>query len=100
MAGLIAALVGILVLALLARLLVPGLFAALMVLVAPLWLLGGLLRDLLRALTAWRRSPPAEVEQPPPPALPPASRRKADVLDLVAFRQRHGTPGGEGPKCQ
>ena len=48
MAGIIVAVVGIVALAWFLRRLFPALFAAVFVLAAPVWLIGGLLLDLLR----------------------------------------------------
>lgn len=74
MAGIIAAVVGVIVLAWFLRRLFPALFAAVFVLAAPVWLVGGFLVDLLRRPLAFLR--------------PLAARRTADVIDLAAFRQR------------
>lgn len=48
MAGIIAAVLGVIALAWFLRRLFPALFAAVFVLAAPVWLVGGLLFDLLR----------------------------------------------------
>ena len=55
MAGIIAAVVGVLVLGWFLRRLFPALAAAAMVLLAPLWLIGGLLLDLARGPLAFLR---------------------------------------------
>lgn len=55
MAGIIAAVVGVIVLAWFLRRLFPALFAAVFVLAAPVWLVGGFLRDLLRRPLAFLR---------------------------------------------
>ncbi|HIH9848195.1 TPA: hypothetical protein ACYVFY_005417 [Klebsiella pneumoniae] len=55
MAGIIAAVVGVIALAWFLRRLFPALFAAVFVLAAPVWLVGGLLLDLLRRPLAFLR---------------------------------------------
>lgn len=55
MAGIIAAVLGIIALAWFLRRLFPALFAAVFVLAAPAWLVGGLLLDLLRRPLAFLR---------------------------------------------
>ncbi|ERF04117.1 TPA: hypothetical protein L5B66_005943 [Pseudomonas aeruginosa] len=55
MAGIIAAVIGVVALAWFLRRLFPALFAAVFVLVAPVWLVGGLLLDLLRRPLAFLR---------------------------------------------
>ena len=55
MAGIIAAVLGVIALAWFLRRLFPALFAAVFVLAAPLWLVGGLLLDLLRRPLAFLR---------------------------------------------
>ncbi|GMB66429.1 hypothetical protein GWQ43_20235 (plasmid) [Alcaligenes faecalis] len=55
MAGIIAAVLGVIALAWFLRRLFPALFAAVLVLAAPAWLVGGLLLDLLRRPLAFLR---------------------------------------------
>ena len=55
MAGIIAAVLGVIALAWFLRRLFPALFAAVFVLAAPAWLVGGLLLDLLRRPLAFLR---------------------------------------------
>ena len=55
MAGIIAAVLGVIALAWFLRRLFPALFAAVFVLAAPVWLVGGLLLDLLRRPLAFLR---------------------------------------------
>ena len=55
MAGIIAAVLGVIALAWFLRRLFPALFAAVFVLAAPVWLVGGLLLDLLRLPLAFLR---------------------------------------------
>lgn len=132
MAGIIAAVLGVIALAWFLRRLFPALFAAVLVLAAPVWLVGGLLLDLLRRpltflrplglalarlarlvgfvlvlpllpfIFAWsffaelwrqfrpKASAPAPAGVKPPTPMQAAAKRTADVIDLAAFRQRHG----------
>ena len=122
MAGIIAAVLGVIALAWFLRRLFPALFAAVFVLAAPAWLAGGLLLDLLRrplglglarlvgfvlvlpllpfifawsfGVELWRQFRPNASPIPagvkPPTPMQAATRCTADVIDLAAFRQRHG----------
>lgn len=56
MAGIIVAVLGIIILGWFLRRLFPALFAAVFVLAAPVWLIGGLLLDLLRRPLAFMRT--------------------------------------------
>lgn len=117
MAGIIAAVVGVIVLAWFLRRLFPALFAAVIVVAAPVWLVGGLLLDLLRRPLAFLRplglglarllglvvvlpllpfifawSFLAELFRPsqqPPAPVQAAARRTADVIDLAAWRKKN-----------
>lgn len=117
MAGIIAAVVGVIVLAWFLRRLFPALFAAVFVLAAPMWLVGGFLVDLLRRPLAFLRplglglarllglvvvlpllpfifawSFLAELFRPsrqPPAPVQAAARRTADVIDLAAWRKKN-----------
>lgn len=116
MAGIIAAVLGVIALAWFLRRLFPALFAAVFVLAAPAWLVGGLLLDLLRRPLAFLRpvgvglarlvgfvlvlpllpfifawSFLAELFRPkhqPPAPIQSATERTAEVIDLAAWRRR------------
>jgi|SRR5690606_22923792 hypothetical protein len=117
MAAIIAAVVGFIFLAWFLRRLFPALFAAVIVVAAPVWLVGGLLLDLLRRPLAFLRplgvglarlvgfvlvlpllpfifawSFLAELFRPsrqPSAPVQAAARRTADVIDLAAWRKKN-----------